>query len=108
MKYLFIYLLFAVKSVYAQKLPSIADKTKDMKKLEGFFNVYWEDASGKLWLEINRLDSEILYQQSLPAGLGSNDVGLDRGLLGDGRVVKFSRVGRKILPALLNYLQPSM
>src|SRR5918993_3347450 len=103
MKYLFIFLLFAAKSVCAQKLPSIADKTKDMKKLEGFFNVYWEESEGKLWLEINRLDTEVLYQQSLPAGLGSNDVGLDRGLLGEGRVVKFSRTGRKILLIEPNY-----
>ncbi len=68
-----------------------------MKKQEGFVNYYWEDATGKIWLEFKKNEQEILYQQSLPAGLGSNDIGLDRGLLGDTRVVKFSRVGRKLL-----------
>ena len=89
--------LFLSNSIAAQKLPAIVEKTKDMKKQEGFVNYYWEDATGKIWLEFKKIDEEILYQQSLPAGLGSNDIGLDRGLLGDTRVVKFSRVGRKLL-----------
>jgi hypothetical protein len=40
---------------------------------------------------------------SLPAGLGSNDIGLDRGLLGGERIVKFSKVGRKIMLVQPNY-----
>lgn len=89
--------LFLSNLIAAQKLPAIVEKTKNMKKQEGFVNYYWEDATGKIWLEFKKTDGEILYQQSLPAGLGSNDIGLDRGLLGDTRVVKFSRVGRKLL-----------
>ncbi len=103
MKYIFLSLLFIAQVATAQKLSSISDKTKDMKKLEGFLNVYWEEATGKLWLEINQLETEILYQQSLPAGLGSNDIGLDRGLLGDTRVIRFSKAGRKILMTEANY-----
>jgi len=98
MKYFLLasYLFFSTL-LAAQKLPPIVEKTKDMKKQEGFVNYYWEDATGKIWLEFKKNEQEILYQQSLPAGLGSNDIGLDRGLLGDTRVVKFSRVGRKLL-----------
>ncbi len=80
-----------------QGLPTIEEKTKDLKKYEGFLNFYWDENSGKVWLEIDKLDAELLYVTSLPAGLGSNDVGLDRGLLGSERIVKFSKVGRKIL-----------
>ncbi|NOT52504.1 MAG: zinc-dependent metalloprotease [Chitinophagaceae bacterium] len=87
----------------AQKLPSIEEKTKDLKKYEGFFNFYWDENTGKLFLEVNRLDSEFLYAISLPAGLGSNDIGLDRGLTSGGRIVKFSKVGRKILLIQPNY-----
>jgi hypothetical protein len=86
----------------AQKLPTIEEKTKDCKKQEGFLNSYWEEATGKFYLEV-KLDTEILYQQSLPAGLGSNDIGLDRGLLGDTRIIKFNKVGRKILMIQPNY-----
>ncbi len=103
MKYFFFFLLLLSSFTYAQKLPTIEEKTKDMRKQEGFLNFYWEENTGKIWLEINKTDTEILYQQSLPAGLGSNDIGLDRGLLGETRVVKFSKVGRKILMIASNY-----
>lgn len=87
----------------AQKLPAIEEKTKDLKKYEGFMNFYWDENAGKIWLEVDKPDTEILYVTSLPAGLGSNDVGLDRGLLGSERIVKFSKVGRKILLIQPNY-----
>lgn len=105
MKYVvsIILVLFLFFPALAQKLPTIEEKTKDMKKQEGFLNFYWEETSGKIWLEINKTDTEILYQQSLPVGLGSNDIGLDRGLLGDTRIIKFSKVGRKVLMIEPNY-----
>ena len=87
----------------AQKLATIEEKTNGLKKYEGYFNFYWEENTGKIWLEIDKLDSAILYQTSLPAGLGSNDIGLDRGLLGHTAVVKFSKVGKKILMVEQNY-----
>src|ERR1019366_4717198 len=101
-KFLLFFLLLPLFA-NSQMLPTIADKTKDMKKYEGFFNFFWDANNGKIWLEINKLDSELLYQTSLPAGLGSNDIGLDRGLLGNTSVVKFTRTGRKILMVEPNY-----
>jgi hypothetical protein len=86
-----------------QNLPSIEEKTKNLRKYEGFFNFYWDENAGKIWLEVSRLDSEILYVASLPAGLGSNDIGLDRGLLGGEKSIHFSKVGRKILMVQPNY-----
>ncbi|MFT3682620.1 MAG: zinc-dependent metalloprotease [Ferruginibacter sp.] len=95
-------LLLSPVLLTAQKLPSIEEKTKDLKKQEGFINFYWEESTGKLYLEI-KTDTAILYQQSLPAGLGSNDVGLDRGILTNTSIVKFVRTGRKILMIEPNY-----
>lgn len=63
----------------------------------GYFPYWWDDTEGKIWLEINRFDSLFLYVNSLPAGVGSNDIGLDRGQIGDTRIVKFTRSGNKIL-----------
>ena len=94
---IFTLLLFSYHIVWSQKLPTVEEKTTGLKKNEGFVSFYWDDAAGKIWLDITKLDSEILYVTSLPAGLGSNDIGLDRGLIGDSRIVKFNRVGRKIL-----------
>jgi len=85
------------------KTISIEEKVKGLKAYPGFFNFFWDEQKGKLWLQISRLDSEVLYQPSLPAGLGSNDVGLDRGLLGPGAVVKFTRIGNKVLMIQPNF-----
>ena len=66
------------------------------QKEEGFINYYWDDMSGKIYLEIEHLDEQILYNTGLAAGVGSNDLGLDRGQLGGTHVVVFTRVGDKI------------
>ena len=76
---------------------TIAEKTKDMQKLPGYFNLYWDAKTGKLWLEIDKWGTEFLYQSGLAAGVGSNDIGLDRGQLGETRIVRFERSGLKIL-----------
>ena len=71
--------------------------TENFKTYNGFFNFYYDDSSDKIYLEISNLDKEFLYISSLSSGLGSNDIGLDRGQLGNERLVKFSKYGNKIL-----------
>lgn len=87
----------------AQEVPSIKDKTKGMERQQGLFDLYWDEAEGKLYLEIDRWDSEFLYQVSLSTGLGSNPVGLDRGQLGDTYILKAQRVGPTVLLIQPNY-----
>ena len=60
-------------------IPSIGDRTSGLKKIDGFHPLYWDEASGRLWLEIPKLDTEVLYSTGLSTGLGSNDLGMDRG-----------------------------
>jgi hypothetical protein len=87
-----------------KKAPKSFDEfTADWQKKSGYFNFYWDEKQGKIWLEIDKLDTEFLYVNSLSAGVGSNDIGLDRGQLGRDRVVKFTRSGNKILLTHLNY-----
>jgi hypothetical protein len=81
----------------SKPIPTLAEKTAGLEKLSGYFNLYWDAKQGKLWLEIDEWEIEFLYQTSLPAGVGSNDIGLDRGQLGATRVVRFQRAGPKIL-----------
>jgi hypothetical protein len=81
----------------AAQTPSIAEKVAGMQKLPGYFNLYWDSKQGKLWLEIDKWSTEFLYQSGLPAGIGSNDIGLDRGQLGQTRIVRFERSGPKVL-----------
>jgi Met-zincin/Domain of unknown function (DUF5117) len=79
------------------KLPTIAAKTSSAQILPGYFNLFWDAREGKLWLSIDRWNTEFLYQSSLAAGVGSNDIGLDRGQLGATRIVRFERSGNKVL-----------
>jgi hypothetical protein len=83
--------------------PSIEEKTAGMRKLDGFFPLYWDEAAGKLWLEISRFHTEVLQVTGLAAGLGSNDLGLDRGQLRGSRIVAFERVGPRVLMVQPNY-----
>jgi len=83
--------------------PSISDKTDGMEKMSGFFNFYWDEEGGKIFLEIDKMDQEFLYYNSLQAGMGSNDIGLDRGRVGDGHVLHFTRSGPKVLLMENNY-----
>ena len=94
---LFILFFGLTFSLFASNFDSINEKTKEMEKQTGFFSFYWDNNSGKVWLEIDKLDEEFLYQVSLPRGIGSNDIGLDRGQLGSTRVVHFEKHGNKIL-----------
>lgn len=88
---------------FSQDLPSISEKTQALEEEEGYFTYYWDEDEGKIWLEIDRLDTEFLYVNSLAAGIGSNDIGLDRNQLGDDRIVKFERRGPKVLMIQPNY-----
>ena len=83
--------------VLAQGRPTIEEKTEGMEVLDGFFPMYWDDDAGRLWMEVAMFDSDLLYIRSLAAGVGSNDIGLDRGQIGASALVRFERVGPKVL-----------
>ncbi len=94
MKTLFLhsFLLLCISTSFAQGLTG-----KDLKNYEGYFNFFYEEAQDKIYLEVTQLDEEFLYVNSLATGVGSNDIGLDRGQLGDNRIVKFVKAGNKLL-----------
>jgi hypothetical protein len=87
----------------AKRPKTIADATRGLVKLDGFFPLYWNEDEGRMLMEVSRLGQEFLYQVSLPVGLGSNPVGLDRGQLGETRLVYFERTGPKLLLVQPNY-----
>jgi len=87
----------------AEAIPSIADRTAGMKKIDGFFPLYWDEAGGRLFVEVPKLDTEVLHSTGFGTGLGSNDVGIDRGALTGSRIIKFERVGPRLLMVQPNY-----
>ncbi|MEB2785403.1 zinc-dependent metalloprotease [Algoriphagus persicinus] len=90
--------LLSLNSGYAQNL----DLSK-MSKNDGFIPFYLDEEKGKIYLEIDKLEWEFLYVNSLTAGVGSNDIGLDRGQLGDTRIVEFRKSGNKLFLVHKNY-----
>ena len=87
----------SAQSARSGPTPTIEERTANMQKLDGFFPLFWDEHAGELYLEIPKFDSDFLYTTGLAAGLGSNDIGLDRGQAGSGRLVSFERVGPKVL-----------
>ena len=85
------------------RLPAIADRMDGLRRLDGLFPLYWDEGTGALYMEIPKLDTEVLWVRGVGAGMGSNDIGIDRAQLGGTHVVSFQRVGTKILMVEPNY-----
>jgi hypothetical protein len=80
-----------------QSVTTIAAKTAGMTHMDGLLPLDWDAHAGRLYLEIPHLDTDVLYTHSLPYGTGSNDLGLDRGQISRGQIVRFQRSGPKVL-----------
>ncbi len=86
---LFLLVSFQVDAQFLEK--------KTLKSYEGYFDFYYEESTDKIYLKVKDLNTEFLYVNSLASGVGSNDIGLDRGQLGNERVVYFQKAGNKLL-----------
>jgi len=83
---------------------SLAERTQSMHHLPGLLPLDWDAKTGKLYLEVpltgdtdHTRSADYLFADSLPYGMGSNDIGLDRGQVSEGRLVHFERTGPKLL-----------
>ena len=92
------FLQCAVQDSFAQET-----RTSGYQRNEGFIDFYWSKEEGRIYLEVERINEEFLYVNYLSAGVGSNDIGLDRGQIGNQRIVKFIRSGPKLLMIQPNY-----
>jgi hypothetical protein len=92
----------------SKPLPALAKLTANLDKREGLLNFYVDRQKGKVWLEVPPAKgpggevASYLYQEGLVSGLGSNPVGLDRGQIGDTRILTLRRVGGRLLAELPN------
>lgn len=93
-------LLFAISlffSVIVSANSQFLEKKENLQSFKGFFNFYYSEKDDEIYLEVKDLNTEFLYVNSLTTGVGSNDIGLDRGQLGNEAVVKFEKAGKKLL-----------
>ena len=98
---LFTVLLTMITQAHAA-IKSINDFTEQMNHFPGYFSFYYDTQNGKIYLKVDKLKQQFLLQQSLPYGIGSNDIGLDRGQLGNTHLVQFERFGDKVMLRAIN------
>jgi len=91
--YLLVTILLITSTTFAQFLSS----KENINTQKGFFTTHYEEKNDKIYLEVSKLDEEFLFVHSLRTGLGSNDIGIDRGQLGGTAIVKFQKAGNKLL-----------
>ena len=102
------FVLFA-GSVNAQSKKSRNNDPKNISIIEqsnpfkGYFDFYYHEETDRIYLKVTETEKEFLYVNSLSQGIGNNDIGLDRGQLGNERVVYFSKFGNKLLLIQPNY-----
>ena len=86
------------------KNKSKSSSVLDQKMLfNGFFDFNYYEKKDLIYLTVKKLNKEFLYVNSLSSGIGNNDIGLDRGQLGNERIVYFSKSGDKLM-----LIQPNM
>ena len=89
-----IFLAFSISmSINAQFL----EKKENLKSYDGFFDFHYNENEDEIYLEVDSLNTAFLYTQFLTTGVGSNDIGLDRGQLGNTKILEFRKAGNKLL-----------
>jgi len=103
MKKLLVNLSALVGLLVSQLMTASLLSAKTLAELEqlydldrGFVGIIHDKKDDKIYLKIDNFNRDFIYQTSLPGGLGSNDIGLDRGQLSDTRLARFERVGNKV------------
>lgn len=90
------FFLFSI-ALLSQFLWAQPDLSKATKSYSGYFDFYYFEDTDQIFLEVANLGEEFLYVNALSQGLGSNDIGLDRGQLGATQVVYFQKAGNKLM-----------
>lgn len=98
-KFTTLFLLLVSFALLAEekKDKSISEFTANFEQHEGYVDFYWDDAKGKIYLEIDQFEQDLLYSYYLQSGVGSNDIGLDRGQIGGYALVNFKKLGNKVM-----------
>ena len=89
-------------TAFSEETKNYNDFVKGKDHQQGYFSFFHDQKTGKIFVEINQFEQDFLFQSGLPKGVGSNDIGLDRGQLGATRLVRFEKVGNKVFLRQLN------
>src|SRR5262245_31562018 len=89
--------LLSCAAYAADAPPSIASRTTGLTRHDGFVPFYWDTAKGRLLLEVAHPGEDLLYGVGIAGGAGVIETFLDRGQLGNLGLVRFERVGPRVL-----------
>lgn len=91
-------LVLSPLGAFAQQVPatSFADRTAGLRTNEGFVSFWWDEARGRVLMEVPVFDQDVLYYVSAASGGGSVELGLDRGIMAS-TVIHFRRTGSRVL-----------
>ncbi len=86
----------------------IDESVKDFTAKRGFLTLFTDEAENKVYAVFPPVDDDgvslrAIYAAGLTSGLGSNPVGLDRGLFDSGSLIAFRRVGNKLIAEQENW-----
>ena len=103
LRFFLIFLCSAFSTVaFSEETKSYGEFVEGKKHQQGYFSFFHDKKEGKIYLQIDQFEQNFLFQSGLPQGVGSNDIGLDRGQLGETRLVRFEKVGQKVFLRQLN------
>ena len=91
----FFIFLFILNLSFAQT--NVKQVKNGLINYQGFFDFSYSENKDRIYLEVNSLNKQFLYVSALSQGIGSNDIGLDRGQLGVRKIVFFKKSGNKLL-----------
>jgi hypothetical protein len=77
--------------------PAPNASAQKLERKDGFLPLLWDESAGRIFLEVSRIGEDLLYLDSLVTGFGSSNIGLDRSEFGRTRLVRFEKVGAKLL-----------
>ncbi|MDO6466468.1 zinc-dependent metalloprotease [Pseudoalteromonas carrageenovora] len=100
--YIFFTVLCSIITQAHAAIKSIDEFTTQMNHFPGYYSFFYDTKNGKVYLKVDKFEQQFLLQQSLPYGIGSNDIGLDRGQLGNTHLVQFERFGDKVMLRAVN------
>jgi hypothetical protein len=72
---------------------TIAGATEGMERHDGFIPFYRDTEEGRILMEVVEEGPEFMYLVSQATGIGSDDLGLDRGEIGSEYLARFERSG---------------
>src|SRR3990167_8855006 len=87
---------------------SLGETVKGMTAAPGFLDLYVDKETGHVFAALpapgaDGVSVRFIYSTGLTAGLGSNPIGLDRGNASSGEIVRFRKIGDKVIAEQENW-----